>query len=581
MKGIYAMKTTRKSMSLAALLLAILMLIPTFAACTPGEGGETTVADPVTTEPEETEAPAPSGVKLTQGGKALFTIVRPDENEAAYNTARDLGEALEKATGVEFEHDTDFISWNTVRDPEAYELLIGHTNYDETAEVMKDLKYYDYAIVIRGHKIIIAAYTESSLKKAVTYFRNNMIPLIAQDADGDYALGFEDQIYRGKYNVNTLTLDGNPIQNYVVVYGKETPAGETAAQAVVDVIASATGYYLPIVSDKEPEVECEILVGKTNRAASAGSDSIANLSYNVSLQSGKLVIDCLSLQTSDAAIRKLYASKMSTGGDIALTSGALCSGSTLTETEFPLTAGSDLRIVTYNVLKESWGGTETSARAEVFGAFLDVYKPDVVGVQEFCEKWVKYIPAHLGKYKLIGTTRNNGGQSYSAIIYDASKYEVLAQGCETYSYHASETCRNMSWAVFMEPATGVKFAFISTHWDFGTEDNKQEMRKVQADEMTKKIQALKAEYNCPVIITGDFNCNNTSDSYNYFMSINGMTNALTDSEYYYNAKGTSSIDFVMVSTGDGVIKGYRKLEENGLDKLSDHKANLADIDLIP
>ena len=83
----------------------------------------------------------------------------------------------------------------------------------------------------------------------------------------------------------------------------------------------------------------------------------------------------------------------------------------------------------------------------------------------------------------------------------------------------------------MEPATGVKFAFISTHWDFGDEENKQQMRKVQADEMSAKIAALKAEYNCPVIITGDFNCSNVSDSYNYFMSINGMTNAITNSEY--------------------------------------------------
>jgi endonuclease/exonuclease/phosphatase family metal-dependent hydrolase len=272
---------------------------------------------------------------------------------------------------------------------------------------------------------------------------------------------------------------------------------------------------------------------------------------------------------------------MSSGSNVALTSGALCSGTLLTETDFPMTAGSDIRIVTYNVLTEKWGGTETSARSEVFGAFLDVYKPDVVGVQELCEKWRKYLPDHLGDYKLIGTVREDKGFSYSAIVYNAAKYEVLAQGCETYSYHASAECRNMSWAVFMDPKTGVKFAFISTHWDFGDEDNKQKMRKVQAEEMTAKIKSLKAEHNCPVIITGDFNCNNSSSSYKYFMEINGMTNALTNSEYYYNSKGTSSIDFVMITKEDGVFKGYRKLLENGLDVLSDHKANLADIDLIP
>ena len=570
----------KKSIIFAALALALTLLLPTMIAC----NGEEEATLPETTEAivEETEAPAPEPIKLTEGGKALYTIVRPDENDAVYQIVKNFADDLKSATGVDFKQTTDFIGWNTVRDPEAYEIIVGFTNYDETAEVMKDLKYFDYAVVVRGHKIIITAYTDASLKKAINYFRNSIIPTITKSDDGNYMINeFVEEIYRGKYNIDTVTLDGNPLQNYTVVYGKDAPAGAEAAQKVVDVLASATGIYLPIKSDKEAEGEYEILVGKTNRAASAGSDSIDNLCYKVSLQSGTLVFDCLSIQSAEAATRKLYSSQMASGANIALTSGALCEGTLLTETDFPLTAGSDLRIVTYNVLKESWGGTETSARSEVFGAFLDVYKPDVVGVQEVCEKWRKYLPEYIGDYKLIGTVRDDKGFSYSAIVYNAAKYEVLAQGCETYSYHASAECRNMSWAVFLDTKTGVKFAFISTHWDFGTEDNKQQMRTVQANEMTKKIQSLKAEYNCPVIITGDFNCNNTSSSYKYFMEINGMTNALTDSEYYYNAKGTTSIDFVMITTGDGVFKGYRKLLENGLENVSDHKANLADIDLIP
>ena len=558
------------------------MLTPAFIACDKGNDTPETTDGAPTSAPEETEAPSnANSIKLTQGGKGLFTIIRPDESTTTvYNLTKDLAEDLKKATGAEVKLDTDFKSWNTVRDPEKYEILIGNTNYDETLAVLKEIKYFDYAIVIRGKKIVIAAYTETSLRKAMTYFNNNFLPKIAQDADGDFAISFEDWYFRSKYNVESLTLDGNPIDKYVVVYGKDTPAGATVAQSVVDVIASATGFYLPIVSDKEAETELEILAGKTNRSVSSGIADLPNLSYKVSLQSGKLVIDCHSAETGDAAVRKLYASKMSGGGNVALTSGDLCDGTLLIEPEMPMTAGSDLRIITYNVLTEKWGGTETSARAEYFGAFLDVYKPDIVGVQEVCDKWRKYMPERIGNYKLIGTVRKDGGQSYSAIVYDASKYEVLAQGVETYSYHASAECRNMSWAIFMDSAKGVKFAFISTHWDFGDEENKQQMRKVQADEMAKKIADLKAEYNCPVIITGDFNCNNNSDSYKYFMGINGMTNAITSSEHYYNAKGTSTIDFIMITTGDGIFKGYRKLIDNGIQQISDHPANLADIDLI-
>lgn len=566
-----------------ALLLALLMLTPAFIACkNEPEQTETTEGTPSSSEPEQTEAPTANSTKLTQDGKGLFTIIRPDESPTAiYDLTKSLGEKLKKATGADFALDTDFKGWNTVRDPEKYEILVGNTNYDETAAVLKEIKYFDYAIVLRGRKLIIAAYTEASLRKAMTYFNNNILPLIAEDADGDFALAFEDQYFRNKYSVNSLTLDGNPIENYVVVYGKDTKAGKTVAQSVVDVIASATGICLPIVSDKEAEAECEILAGKTNRSVSAGTGDLPNLGYKVFLESGKLVIDCRSAETGDAAVRKLYASKMSSGGDVALTSGELCTGTLLTEPEMPMTAGSDLRIVTYNILTEKWGGTETSARAEYFGAFLDIYKPDIVGVQEVCDKWRKYMPDCIGNYKLIGTVRKDGGESYSAIVYDTTKYDVIDQGVETYSYHASAECRNMSWAIFVNKSTGVKFAFISTHWDFGDEENKQQMRKVQAEEMSKKITELKALHNCPVIITGDFNCNNNSDSYKYFMSINGMTNAITDSEYYYNSKGTTTIDFIMITNGDGVFKGYKKLINNGIAQISDHPANLADIDLIP
>lgn len=579
------MKTTSKFFRSCAFICALVLMLPVFAACTtttPPEGGNTPTDSSSGTSEESTSAPSNvDPLPLNEGKKGLFTIVRPDESgQGVFDLARNIASDLKNLTGATFEQNTDFISWNTKRDPDAYELILGFTNYDETAEVLKDLRYFDYGIVIKGKKIVIAAYTETSLKKAVTYFRNNILKLAVADDSGNYSLGFDNYIYTAGYQVKTLTVGGRPIKDYVIVYGSENKSGEQCAQAVADVFASATGYYLKTVSDKEEASECEILVGVTNRSDSDGSRQIANLHYKVSLSGTKLIIDAKGANSCENAARALYANCMSAGGDVSLTDGELCSGNTLKETEFPLTAGTDLRIITYNVLTEKWGGVNTYARAETFGAMLDVYKPDVVGVQEVCVEWRTHMPSFLGDYKLIGTVRKDGLESYSAIVYNAAKYDVIAQGCETYSYHASKECRNMSWAVLLDKTTGLQFAFISTHWDFGDEENKQEMRKVQAEEMTQKIKSLKSEYSCPVIITGDFNCSNISASYDYFMSINGMTNALTDSQYYYNSKGTTSIDFVMITKEDGTFVGYRKLLENGLETLSDHKANMADIDLI-
>ena len=134
MKGNVTMK---KIILFASLILALIL---TMVAC---DGGEAETTVPETTEAivEETEAPAPEPIKLTNGNKALYTIVRPDESEkAVFDLSKKIVEDLKTTTGLDFKQTTDFMGWNTVRDPEAYEILLGFTNYDETAEVMKDLK---------------------------------------------------------------------------------------------------------------------------------------------------------------------------------------------------------------------------------------------------------------------------------------------------------------------------------------------------------------------------------------------------------------------------------------------------------
>ena len=158
----------KKIILFITLLLALVMMIPTMISCD-GEEAEETIPETTEAIVEETEPAKPEPIKLTDGNKPLYTIVRPDESDAVFDLTKKLVEDLKSATGVEFKNTTDFVGWNTVRDPEAYEILLGFTNYDETAEVMKDLKYFDYAVVVRGHKIIITAYTDASLKKYEGY----------------------------------------------------------------------------------------------------------------------------------------------------------------------------------------------------------------------------------------------------------------------------------------------------------------------------------------------------------------------------------------------------------------------------
>ncbi len=49
----------------------------------------------------------------------------------------------------------------------------------------------------------------------------------------------------------------------------------------------------------------------------------------------------------------------------------------------------EIRIMSSNLLVDykSWGGLPAKAESKKYIALLDAYKPDVIGVQEFCENW--------------------------------------------------------------------------------------------------------------------------------------------------------------------------------------------------
>jgi len=114
MKGSLNMK---KLLLFVALILAIVMLVPTMISCNGDENEVETTVESTEAVIEETEPPKPEPIKLTDGSKPLFTIVRPDESDSVFDLTKKLAEMLKSATGVDFKNTTDFIGWNTVRDP--------------------------------------------------------------------------------------------------------------------------------------------------------------------------------------------------------------------------------------------------------------------------------------------------------------------------------------------------------------------------------------------------------------------------------------------------------------------------------
>lgn len=98
----------------------------------------------------------------------------------------------------------------------------------------------------------------------------------------------------------------------------------------------------------------------------------------------------------------------------------------------PLASGADIRIMTANILAEfeSWGGTTPVAeRAEIFASVLEVWHPDVAGVQEVTDLWYSTLPKYVSDtYAFIHPKTPDNKTNYSSILYDKTKYNVINSG---------------------------------------------------------------------------------------------------------------------------------------------------------
>ncbi|MBQ4561954.1 MAG: DUF4838 domain-containing protein [Clostridia bacterium] len=97
--------------------------------------------------------------------------------------------------------------------------------------------------------------------------------------------------------VTGLTINGNPIENYTIVYGAENPCvknAKDAAEYLKEYIESATGFSLDITDDSQEPEGPEILIGVTNRETmglvTVDRDGEDICSFEISVQGNYVVI---------------------------------------------------------------------------------------------------------------------------------------------------------------------------------------------------------------------------------------------------------------------------------------------------
>jgi len=181
-----------------------------------------------------------------------------------------------------------------------------------------------------------------------------------------------------------------------------------------------------------------------------------------------------------------------------------------------------LNVGTYNLrydnADDSVNGNGWRQRYPVMAKIILFNDLDIFGTQEGLYHMLNNLVDSLPGYKWIGIGRDDGVQAgeHSAIFYKADKFKLLKQGNFWLSTITDKPNKGWdavlpricTWGEFEEIKTGFKFYFFNLHMDHIGVVARRESAKL----VLSKVTAMAG--NIPTILTGDFNVDQTSESYN-------------------------------------------------------------------
>lgn len=230
-------------------------------------------------------------------------------------------------------------------------------------------------------------------------------------------------------------------------------------------------------------------------------------------------------------------------------------------------------VATYNLRNANHGdsveGNGWGQRYPVVAKLIQFHGFDIFGTQECFDYQLNDLKTALPRYNYIGAGRDDGKNKgeHSAIFYRTDKFELLEKG----NFWLSETPgvpskgwdavlpRICSWGHFKCKDTGFEFLFFNLHMDhIGKQARVESAYLVQ-----KKMKEFGSKL--PAILTGDFNVDQTHQSYRALTSQGILKDSYVAADLKYVNTGSfnsfdptsfteSRIDHIFVSPLFHVLK---------------------------
>ena len=227
----------------------------------------------------------------------------------------------------------------------------------------------------------------------------------------------------------------------------------------------------------------------------------------------------------------------------------------------------DLVVGSYNIRNENRGdyknGDGWKDRYMYLCDQIAFESPDLFGTQECLKKQIDDMLGRLDEYAFIGVGREDGkeGGEYSPVFYKKDRFTLLDSGTFWLAEDPTQpvmgwdaACKRVcTWGHFKDKVTKRTFYFFNTHMDhIGVTARREGARLIVA-----KMQELMTKKD-PVILTGDFNVDQTSEPYRVFTESGFLKDCYESATYKFAPIGTfndfdiqkftnSRIDHIFVS----------------------------------
>ena len=560
---------------------------------TESESVESVTEESTVTTEEVDDSGDFDGTWLVDAGKPMLDIVYSEKTafDNVPSLAAKLADKLKESCGVEFS-----VYGDKAQAKNDALIVFGDTSDEFVLSQMKELDKGGYKIFSKDGNIVIVAFDSGAMSEAVEVLCGD-VAQTAKKFSGGKKVGFSfaDRENAGASDKKIL-IGENRIELYTIVYSASNRYGIDAALELRKNLFDTVGVELKVTDDTAPATKLEILVGVTNREESVTHfDTIGNkwktlMGYEYRLINGKVSLVgadegnyCVSLGC------KNFTENLIDGEAFELNNSAIVKKSVkLQYDNFANRAdGTDVRIMTANILSEEWGGSSPDKRVDLFYANICYYKPDVIGVQEVSLKWSEELKKIFedSSYTLIHDKYPGNKTNYSAIIYNTATTELVDSGVASMSIGNPIGGRNMTWGIFKDKATQKMYVVINTHLDWINVDNPDSngvnsnySRETETKELIALYKEVTAKYkDLDVFLTADWNTE--KDEHPFNILLNGLPIDFSQDLTENTDWGATEIDYILATKSTNILASHVYSTNSKVFGVSDHPFGFVDAKL--